>query len=183
VRNSLVAWGVLTLLCLGGDACKSELSFGALEPDSQPVTPGQDGSVDGYGAAAGGAGTGGGPGGAAGMGGAAGSSGGAAGVAGAAAGSGGAAGMAGAAAGSGGAAGMAGAAGMGGGPVDPLELACIQSGGTVAIGRCCGDGGNSFPNQCSIGPCGCAPEYSADTKVCYCATGRCFDGTTCVPSP
>lgn len=59
------------------------------------------------------------------------------------------------------------------------EAACIASGGTVQTSKCCGATGD-FPNLCAIGACGCAPEYSKDTKVCSCPSAKCFDGAACV---
>jgi len=62
------------------------------------------------------------------------------------------------------------------------ELACIASGGTVQTSMCC-LATSDFPDQCSVGACGCAPENSHEVKVCNCGTGKCFDGNTCVPVP
>lgn len=59
------------------------------------------------------------------------------------------------------------------------EAACVASGGTVQTSLCCGASAD-FPNLCSIGACGCAPQYSKDTKVCACPSGMCFDGAACV---
>lgn len=59
------------------------------------------------------------------------------------------------------------------------EAACIASGGAVQSSMCCG-ATSEFPNLCSIGACGCAPQYSKDTKVCACPSGMCFDGAACV---
>ena len=60
------------------------------------------------------------------------------------------------------------------------EEACIASGGTVTTASCCLSV-DEFPNLCTIGACGCAPEYSHTVKICDCGEGKCFDGTTCVP--
>ena len=62
---------------------------------------------------------------------------------------------------------------------DP-EQACLDSGGTVDTMDCCLTV-DDFPNLCLEGPCGCAPEYSHEIRVCLCGTGECFNGTTCVP--
>lgn len=64
---------------------------------------------------------------------------------------------------------------------DPLEQACIDSGGTVITSMCC-LGVQDFRNTCSdaIGACGCAPEFSHEVKACDCPTGYCFDGSECV---
>lgn len=59
------------------------------------------------------------------------------------------------------------------------EAACIASGGTVQTSKCCGATGD-FPNLCAVGACGCAPQYSKDTKVCSCPSAKCFDGAACV---
>lgn len=59
------------------------------------------------------------------------------------------------------------------------EAACIASGGTVQTSKCCG-ATSDFPNLCAVGACGCAPEYSKDTKVCSCPSAKCFDGAACV---
>ncbi len=63
-------------------------------------------------------------------------------------------------------------------PTD-IEKACLDSGGTVSTALCCQSTGD-FPDDCAIGACGCAPEYSHQVKVCNCGEGRCFDGTKCV---
>ncbi len=63
-------------------------------------------------------------------------------------------------------------------PVDPMEQACLASGGTVDTGSCCQSVGD-FPNTCLIGACGCSPDYSHDVKVCQCPEGSCFDGQGC----
>lgn len=59
------------------------------------------------------------------------------------------------------------------------EAACIASGGTVQTSKCCG-ATTDFPNLCAIGACGCAPQYSKETKVCSCPSAKCFDGAACV---
>jgi hypothetical protein len=64
-------------------------------------------------------------------------------------------------------------------PSDPKMESCLQSGGRVAVNMCC-KSTPDFPNTCLIGPCGCSPENSKETKVCDCGEGRCFDGTSCV---
>jgi hypothetical protein len=63
-------------------------------------------------------------------------------------------------------------------PVSVTDNSCIASGGTVVTEMCC-QSAPDFPNTCVIGPCGCSPAYSKDTKVCDCGPGRCFDGTAC----
>jgi len=60
---------------------------------------------------------------------------------------------------------------------DP-EQACVNSGGTVTVGKCC-LATDDFPNLCLVGPCGCSPEYSHDIQICDCGEGKCFDGNTC----
>lgn len=60
-----------------------------------------------------------------------------------------------------------------------LEQSCLDSGGEVSTASCCSGTGN-FPDSCVVGPCGCAPWYSEETKVCHCATDQCFNGTHCV---
>jgi hypothetical protein len=57
------------------------------------------------------------------------------------------------------------------------EERCIAAGGTVETMLCCLDTGD-FPNLCTTGPCGCAPEYSHDVQVCACAEG-CWNGAEC----
>ena len=61
------------------------------------------------------------------------------------------------------------------------ERACVDSGGTVSTALCCGSTGD-FPDNCAIGACGCAPEYSHQVKFCGCGEGKCFDGKKCVDS-
>jgi len=59
------------------------------------------------------------------------------------------------------------------------ERACIASGGTVATSTCC-LATSDFPDTCSVGACGCAPQNSHEVKICNCGPDRCFNGTTCV---
>ena len=59
------------------------------------------------------------------------------------------------------------------------EQTCLDSGGTVGVALCC-ESTDDFTDDCAIGACGCAPEYSHRVKVCDCGEGRCFDGTKCV---
>ncbi|MFH1388165.1 MAG: hypothetical protein ABIG88_02565 [Patescibacteria group bacterium] len=59
------------------------------------------------------------------------------------------------------------------------ERACIDSGGTVSTALCCESTGD-FSDDCAIGACGCAPEYSHSVKVCSCGENNCFDGVKCV---
>ena len=61
-----------------------------------------------------------------------------------------------------------------------LKQGCIGSGGTVTTGLCCQSVGD-FPSTCGIGACGCAPENSHQVNICDCGTGKCFDGSSCVP--
>jgi eight-cysteine-cluster-containing protein len=58
------------------------------------------------------------------------------------------------------------------------EKACIDSGGIVTTANCC-QSASDFPNNCLIGACGCAPEYSHEIKTCECPNG-CWDGTKCL---
>jgi len=58
---------------------------------------------------------------------------------------------------------------------------CIDSGGTVTTSQCC-TSTNDFPDDCAIGACGCAPEYSHEVKVCNCGEGKCFSGFKCTTS-
>lgn len=64
-------------------------------------------------------------------------------------------------------------------PSNPKLESCLRSGGRVAVNMCC-KSTPDFPNTCAIGPCGCSPDNSKETKVCDCGEGRCFDGTSCV---
>ncbi len=59
------------------------------------------------------------------------------------------------------------------------EVACTNSGGTVATSTCCKSSGN-FPNPCLIGACGCSLENSHEVKICDCGDGKCFDGEKCL---
>ncbi len=65
------------------------------------------------------------------------------------------------------------------------EQACIDSGGTISIGRCWKSGGN-FPNTCLIGTCDCPSGflnfllYGHKVKFCDCGAGKCFDGEKCI---
>ena len=61
------------------------------------------------------------------------------------------------------------------------EASCINSGGTVSMSLCCNAVSN-FPNLCPVGPCGCAPEYSHEVKICECPKNFCFNGETCTRS-
>jgi|GEM_PF-2412084 len=63
-------------------------------------------------------------------------------------------------------------------PTD-IEQTCLDSGGTISTALCCKSTGD-FPDDCAIGACGCAPEYSHQVKVCDCGEGNCFDGVRCV---
>jgi len=62
-----------------------------------------------------------------------------------------------------------------------LEIVIVV-GGTVTTSLCCLATGD-FPNLCLVGPCGCAPDYSHEVKICECPEGQCFDGTSCVQEP
>ncbi|MFO0566663.1 MAG: hypothetical protein U0263_13425 [Polyangiaceae bacterium] len=75
--------------------------------------------------------------------------------------------------GAGGAGGSSGSGGSGG-----AAQACVDSGGTVITHSCCQATGD-FPNECSVGACGCSPQNSHDVQACQCPTGKCFDGSTC----
>jgi predicted outer membrane repeat protein len=61
----------------------------------------------------------------------------------------------------------------------PAAEGCTQSGGTVWTGLCC-QAVESFPNTCTIGACGCAPDASHAVAICICPTNTCFDGENCV---
>lgn len=65
--------------------------------------------------------------------------------------------------------------------LNPLEKACIDSGGTVIKQSCCASA-SDFPNSCLIGACGCSPDNSKEVNFCDCGAGRCFDGSSCVVS-
>jgi hypothetical protein len=58
------------------------------------------------------------------------------------------------------------------------EQSCINSGGTVTTGMCCGSV-NDFPGTCVIGACGCSLENSHSVKLCDCGEGSCFNGNNC----
>jgi hypothetical protein len=61
----------------------------------------------------------------------------------------------------------------------PPAESCLQSGGTVSTGLCC-QAVEFFPNTCTTGACGCAPDASHEVDVCICPTNTCFDGESCV---
>jgi hypothetical protein len=63
--------------------------------------------------------------------------------------------------------------------VSQSEARCTEAGGTVTTSLCC-EGVDDFPNTCLIGACGCSPENSAETLVCSCPDGLCWDGNSCV---
>jgi hypothetical protein len=64
--------------------------------------------------------------------------------------------------------------------VQPIPAeGCIQSGGTISTGLCC-QAVESFPNTCTTGACGCAPDASHEVDVCICPANTCFDGESCV---
>ena len=56
---------------------------------------------------------------------------------------------------------------------------CIQSGGSVQMGLCCGASAD-FPDTCGIGACSCAPSSSHMIMECICSGTKCFDGTRCM---
>ncbi|CEG11853.1 exported hypothetical protein [groundwater metagenome] len=66
------------------------------------------------------------------------------------------------------------------------EQSCINSGGTVWTGHCCGaiDVIDDFPSICPVGnfyPCACSSlPPKGNVKMCDCGEDRCFNGTTCV---
>ena len=60
-----------------------------------------------------------------------------------------------------------------------IEQACVNSGGEVLTSLCCEATGD-FPNLCLVGPCGCAPDYSHQVKICDCGPDKCFNGNECV---
>lgn len=62
---------------------------------------------------------------------------------------------------------------------NPLETACLQSGGSVINQPCC-NSATDFPNTCLIGACGCSPNNSHNIKACDCGDGKCFNGSSCV---
>jgi hypothetical protein len=55
----------------------------------------------------------------------------------------------------------------------PSKNVCTSTGGTVSTAACC-FGTADYPNTCSIGPCGCAPEDSTQVTVCSCPAQKCF---------
>ncbi len=61
------------------------------------------------------------------------------------------------------------------------ERGCLESGGTVTTASCC-QSAEDFPDNCAIGACGCAPEYSHKVKFCGCGGEKCFNGKKCVES-
>lgn len=61
------------------------------------------------------------------------------------------------------------------------EQGCVDSGGTVSTASCC-QSAVDFPDNCAIGACGCAPEYSHQVKFCGCPEDKCFNGKKCVDS-
>ena len=63
-------------------------------------------------------------------------------------------------------------------PIDPREQACIEAGGTVQTSLCCLATGD-FPDLCSTGACGCAPDNSHEVKICDCPGDACWNGQTC----
>ncbi len=62
-----------------------------------------------------------------------------------------------------------------------LAQACLDAGGSLSTSLCCASAGD-FPDTCAIGACGCSPQSSAETTVCQCPAGQCFDGGRCVPA-
>ncbi|MCA9639380.1 MAG: hypothetical protein KC492_01770 [Myxococcales bacterium] len=84
--------------------------------------------------------------------------------------------------GSGGTAGNGGTSANGGtganGGSGGVATACEQAGGTVVESDCC-TGAGDFPNLCSVGACGCAPQNSAPTQICNCPGNTCWDGVKC----
>ena len=61
----------------------------------------------------------------------------------------------------------------------PVNEGCTDSGGAITAATCCGSA-DDFPDLCSVGPCGCAPEFSHTIYICDCAPDKCFNGTACV---
>ena len=53
------------------------------------------------------------------------------------------------------------------------EQLCTSMGGTVDTILCCG-ATPDLVDMCSIGPCGCAPASSHETRQCRCPEGTCF---------
>ena len=64
------------------------------------------------------------------------------------------------------------------GTTNLTEQSCIDSGGTVTTAMCC-ESTDDFPDDCAIGACGCAPEYSHEVKLCNCGEESCFNGEKC----
>ena len=61
------------------------------------------------------------------------------------------------------------------------ESGCTDSGGTVSGLSCCVSVAD-FPASCNqVGPFLCACAELHQIKMCNCPTGKCFDGTQCVP--
>ncbi|MBU2496456.1 MAG: hypothetical protein KJ767_00150 [Nanoarchaeota archaeon] len=64
-----------------------------------------------------------------------------------------------------------------------LELSkedkCLNSGGTIKTSLCC-QSVSEFPDNCAVGACGCAPEYSHEINICSCGENKCFNGEKCV---
>jgi len=66
--------------------------------------------------------------------------------------------------------------------INPLEQACLDSGGTINQALCC-ESTEDFPNLCLMGPCGCSPENSHLVKICDCGQEKCFDQEKCLSLP
>jgi hypothetical protein len=64
-------------------------------------------------------------------------------------------------------------------PAPSLADNCVNSGGTVETALCCSSV-SDFPDECTIGACGCAEADSHNVQVCTCPAGQCFDGNSCV---
>ena len=65
--------------------------------------------------------------------------------------------------------------------VDP-EAQCLATRGKVDSNLCCNSVGD-FPDQCLVGPCGCAPANSHQVRICVCQPGTCYlPGRGCVGS-
>ncbi|MBZ9577871.1 hypothetical protein KJA13_02435 [Patescibacteria group bacterium] len=62
---------------------------------------------------------------------------------------------------------------------DRAGEACIDSGGEITTSLCC-KATSDYPNLCLVGPCGCAPDYSHQVKICDCGPDKCFNGNECV---
>lgn len=63
-------------------------------------------------------------------------------------------------------------------PTSTKERSCINSGGNVTTGMCCGSV-SDFPGTCVVGACGCSLENSHSVELCDCGEGKCFNGNTC----